>query len=528
MKDFFQKLVSLFILFSLLAEFSLALFLAKPKVAEAAWPTSVLADIQGALKWLWEKAEKIWDKLDKKYRDLVVRLIIMKMQQDIVKSIEEGSLYVSDWGSFLKEEVTNIAFNEFNDYVRKISNGEIDLCSPFSTQMLSLSLAASLGLSGGTTKPYYGLPISCTFDEFKANLKNTAEFIQRGGWASLDIAFSPGVNPYWVSWQLHDSFIRKMAEEKEKRKSEAESSGGFLGQKTCLANKDGTTREEAVAFCSGKDANGNPEYKAQGFNSVSECVEGLLRDQATGGGCAQEGILTPGQMVSDAIMEAMGGDFDYSANVQSAIAAIVNAIVAKMIREGLSSGSKGGDSYGVESGDLAGTGFENFEGNRFKQDLEDAQQKYQEVITYLEQDLIPATDQILSLIQSKNLEDPNCSVRNMQVEVDEGGGTKKIYTVAELVDLVKNLNAVALQAKAEAEANKNEIDSLLSQENPPQTEAMNALNKLSSFERNYQIIVQDVELVNGGQEGTLLLMLSNIYTVLSRDDINCAAPPSSP
>lgn len=528
MKDFFQKLVSLFILFSLLAEFSLALFLAKPKVAEAAWPTSVLADIQGALKWLWEKAEKMWDKLDKKYRDLVVRIIIMKMQQDIVKSIEEGSLYVSDWGSFLKENVANVAFDEFNNYIKGVSEGKIDLCNPFSVQALTFSVQASLGMVGVTNKPYYGLPISCTFDEFKANLQNISSLIERGGWVSLDIAFSPDVNPYLFSWKVQDSFLKKFGEEKEKRKSEAESSGGFLGKKTCLASRDGRTREEIVAFCSGRDANGNPEYKAQGFNSVSECVEGLLRDQAIGGGCAQEGILTPGQMVSDAIMEAMGGDFDYSANVQSAIAAIVNAIVAKMIREGLSSGSKGGNSYGVESGDLAGTGFEDFEGSRFKQYLEDAQQKYQEIITYLEQDLIPATDQILSLIQSKNLEDPNCSVRNMQVEVDEGGGTKKIYTVAELVDLVKNLNAVALQAKTEAEANKNEIDSLLSQENPPQTEVMNALNKLSSFERNYQIIVQDVELVNGGQESNLLLMLSNIYAVLSRDDINCSTSQPTP
>ena len=515
MNGLFNKTLSVFVLIAFVSTLTFGFFL-QPKKAEAGWPTTVIADIQGALKWTWEKIETVWDKLDKKYRDIIVRIIIAKMQMDIIRSIEGVNLYVSDWGGFLKDTVTELVFNEFNEYVRKASDGEVDLCVPYSAQLMALSLV-SLGLASGVGQQYYGLPIRCTFDEFKANLQNTYDFVQRGGWAAYDIAFSPGANPYWMAWRLEDSIVRRTAEEKEKKKTEAESSGGYLGNKTCLESEAGT-REEVVAICS------DPDLRDEG-ETQQECVDSIMGSKS-GNKCLREGIITPGTAVADSVMSAIGGDFDYAANVQSAIAAIVNAFVGKIIRKGLASGaSQSSDSYGIEEGDLTGSGFEGFEGERHEQDLKDAQEKYDDTLYYLNNDLIPAVQRVLALIQQKNLE--SCAATLPSAEIDEGGGTQKTYTITDLIALVRALDAVSVQAGQEAETNRAEIDSLLADTAATEEQIIDALTRYDSFYKTYKVIMQDVESVSAGQDGSLLIVLDSVYNALSADEIFCPALPST-
>jgi len=226
MNGLFNKTLSVFVLIAFVSTLTFGFFL-QPKKAEAGWPTTVIADIQGALKWTWEKIETVWDKLDKKYRDIIVRIIIAKMQMDIIRSIEGGNLYVSDWGGFLKDTVTELVFNEFNEYVRKASDGEVDLCVPYSAQLMALSLV-SLGLASGVGQQYYGLPIRCTFDEFKANLQNTYDFVQRGGWAAYRLF--PGRQSVLDGLEIRGFYCKKNSRGKRKEKNRGRIFGGLSGE----------------------------------------------------------------------------------------------------------------------------------------------------------------------------------------------------------------------------------------------------------------------------------------------------------
>lgn len=469
MKKIWEKAVVIFVLIAFLFNFSGFLFLTPaPKKAEAGWPVSVLADIPAFLKWAWDKAQVYWEKLDKKYRDAVVRIVIAKMQMDIINKINGGGGgYVNDWNDYLKDSVMNVAFNQVNDYVAQASGGNVDLCVPYAQQFLALRIM-SLGLAQGVGNPYYDLPVRCSFDEFKQNLNNTYDFVQRGGWAAYDASFDPGVDPAWISWSAKGTFYKVAAEKEQQKQTEALSSSGYVGAR----------------------------------NSNGE-------------------VITPGDALAKAVMEALGADFQYAANVQTALGLVVNAFIGKILREGLASGaSSGTDTYQINLGDLNGTGFEGYTKDEYSQDLKDAQQTYSDTLSYLDDNLIPANNLVLQLIKDKNLE--SCSSTLPTVQIDEGNGNQTTYTVSDLITLIKGFDAMFAQAKQDAETNGAVIEGLLASDTPQESDIIKALNDLTAFTKTYNNISQDVQLVNGGQDGTLMIVLRSVYKALSDSAITCS------
>ncbi|MFA6136220.1 MAG: hypothetical protein WC705_02590 [Candidatus Paceibacterota bacterium] len=512
MVSVFKKILIVVVLFSFVLNASGVASFFTVKKAQAAWPVSELLSLPTFIQIMKDLAQWIKTELLKALRDAVVKSIIAKIQNDIIQQVTGGnggdSSFVSDWGSYLKDDIINSTFSEFNDILANDTG--IDLCVPFAQQFLSLRLNA-LTASYGVGQDYLGLPVRCTFDQFKYNLEYTYDFITKGGWASYDALFSPDINPYWISWQVEDKFAQRVAEQKDAKKSEAESSGGFLGTKECKMYGP-KTEQQIRDECTDDVINGTAQGEAgEAFKS---CL-GYLTQQ----NCKEWGILTPGQAVSEAVTKAIGSDFEYAENVQSAISAIINVLVSKALSEGLQSAS-GGTTVNREPGDLDGTGFEDYEGETYRQDLEDANRDYDDIIYYITNDLGPIVSTVLAFAHDMAGDGTDLeSCPNSRISVDDGSGTKKIYTAAEIIDLLNgfdlnNSSSATSRALTQARANQIEVSNLLDQDNPSSNDVNKVVNKLSNFVRTYQPFYIDVQLVNSGGDGELVTLVWNIYNAL--------------
>jgi len=79
-----------------------------------------------------------------------------------------------------------------------------------------------------------------------------------------------------------------------------------------------------------KEAAQNEALAGQGFLSVKQCIE-----KDANGKCIKEEIVTPGDVVGAAAAKAVTSDINWAANVHSWTAALVNATINRLIKEGL-------------------------------------------------------------------------------------------------------------------------------------------------------------------------------------------------
>lgn len=220
-------------------------------------------------------------------RDVIVKRITDMMTDMIIRWAQSGfqgaPLFVSDWKQFLNQSA-DVAFDSVNNGI--MNKWGLNLCGPFAPQ-LQLQL---IGLQKYYSDSYAQNAIpKCTISGFQQNLQNTADYLKSGGWLAFEQVSNPNNNYLGVSLQVTDQYLNQMNQEQQSRQNEARSSGGFLSQKTCA-----------------KYATPND----------------------TSSPCTQWDTQTPGDTVAKSINEAFTvGKFDFTSNVQSIVAAVINGAI---------------------------------------------------------------------------------------------------------------------------------------------------------------------------------------------------------
>lgn len=247
----------------------------------------MVADIATNIaRWV---AEDLWKVL----RDQAVKRIVDNMTDDIINSINNGGqpLFVSDFGAFLGQ-AGDLAFDEFNNYLT--DSAGVSLCAPFKTELQTF-FNKTISIGGSPSGSYrFGFPARCTFERFQQNIENPSGFIQNGGWSGLQQLFLPQNNTIGASISLESAYYTKIAQDQLKKTQEYLAGSGFLAVKKCIDPGPDT-----------------PDADCNAFETV-----------------------TPGDVVAQSATKATLKDFEYAANVQSIVSALVNSFIKNIFSKG--------------------------------------------------------------------------------------------------------------------------------------------------------------------------------------------------
>lgn len=231
-------------------------------------------------------------------RDVVAKIILDWIVDETVTWIQGGGKpgFVTNWENFAQDAVnigvgsviqeTNLAF----------------LCSPFKLQ-IQLSLMAP---------ERFQHRIECTLDKIIANIDSFYDDFSQGGWLAYNTIWEPQNNYYGQILLIHDEAVVRAAQKKEAALNEALASKGFLSVKRCVEWND-----DYIDYC-----------KALGGTDDS-----CKKDAPA---CSRHEIMTPGDAVGRLAGEAITSDIRWAENIKSWTAALVNATMNRLIKEGLS------------------------------------------------------------------------------------------------------------------------------------------------------------------------------------------------
>lgn len=230
-------------------------------------------------------------------RDVVVKMIIDWLVDETVAWIQgEGQpRYVTNWGSFLSDA--------FNVGVGEIIN-QTDaafLCEPFGLQLRLALLPVQR----------FQNRITCTLDDITANINDFYNDFRNGGWLAYEEQWWPENNYYGALYMAMDEIMTEGMRQREAAEKEAMASKGFLSVKECAP---GTSTEDSQL-----------------------AAEMHLQKDIRGNYCMPEDmiIVTPGDVVGETVAAAVTSDYSWAANVRSWVAAIVNAAINRLFKEGL-------------------------------------------------------------------------------------------------------------------------------------------------------------------------------------------------
>lgn len=252
------------------------------------------------------------------WRDTVIKILGDYIVDQTITWIQGGGKprFVQDWRSFLKD-AANAGVGE----VIRESNAAA-LCSPFKLQV-KVSLFP-------VTR--FKQKIDCTLDGIVGNINNFMNDFRSGGWIGYGSLWSPNNNYFGQMLLTYDEAAKRSAEKQTAAKNEAVAGAGFLSANKCV-QKDQIEVNNCLKEC-----------RSTTFDSVSgeasftnNCGEGDPRTfceaQAS---CAKYENQTPGSVVAGMTVDALGWDLKYLPSMQSWIAALSNAVVNRLITQGLS------------------------------------------------------------------------------------------------------------------------------------------------------------------------------------------------
>jgi len=300
MKFFIKKLIILGLAFLILFNSSGLLTLKPAPVnkAEAAvvtctncatWAQQITSFAKDVAYYAWEGFKWLEQKLGLKLRDIIAKRIIDYIVDQTVTWVQGGGKpkFVTDWNGFLKD-AGNIAFDQVIKDV-----GLAWLCQPFSLQVRISLLPV----------PKFSQRLDCTLDDVVKNIDDFYRDFENGGWIAYNEAWQPQNNYYGQMIMIHDEILTRTAAKTEAAKNEALAGKGFLSVKNCLERDDE-------------------------------------------GKCLKEEIVTPGDIVGEAVARGVTSDIDWAANIQSWTAALVNAVINRLIKEGISAMKSSSESAG--------------------------------------------------------------------------------------------------------------------------------------------------------------------------------------
>lgn len=431
---------------------------------------ALLEFAQTVAKWFEDHYKEI-------LRDLVVKQLVDKLTDDIVRSIANDGdpSFVGDWKDYLRD-AGDVAFNEVNSF---LNDQGLDLCSPLAPQ---IQLSLRYQIIGSQ------LPVSCRFDEFKRAIQYTDHFIERGGWLAYDQMFVPSNNYYGLSVLARDRYYANLEEEKNARLNEALSSRGFLNTKECVKLNGGFTQEDINQEC-GDD---------------NQCKSYIEKQW-----CAQWRVLTPGDVAAEAVSSSIKSDAWWVTNVQSVVSAIVNSFVSKVFdkaRGGLV-GSDGGGGSTINTDDDTQNVSNTFNNRR----LDAIRDQYESFITYVTQTILPLINRDLSEIQILT-----CNSR--RITFDDADENSVTMTISELGNFLTLAQQVSNQALSDAQQALAQIDLVDLNEPGGDLDAVTVISDYQSFTSTYPIFIADLNIEENGGQGSLSILYSNIYRALIQFD----------
>lgn len=385
--------------------------------------------VETKLKWAWDNWKEI-------LRDTIVKRILDAMVDQTVQWIQGGGepAFVGDWGSFLDDAfqagVGDVALGVDRAFQMNL------LCSPFAPQIQQAINHPLLPVQKFSQR------IKCTLDDIVANIEDFYTNFENGGWGAYNEIWQPQNNFYGTMLMTYDEMMIQGAKRQEAAKNEAMAGKGFLSQKKCVQKDEDAIYECLAAF----SPTGNPEDTDA--SDKEYCASSVP--------CLKEEIVTPGDTIGQMAADALGSDIAYVVNVKSYVAAIVNAIINRLMSEGLSamkgSTSGGGTSYSPATTGYGGVVSQELENQ--KQQLKDGYEKFLKEKQYIynaKNQSLSYTQQALQALQYiKNscatCQPPvtNAEINNVQAEIDR---LKKEITdlnnfINELKDLIAEINSI--------------------------------------------------------------------------------------
>ena len=237
-------------------------------------------------------------------RDAAIKRVMDQIADDTVKWIEGGGepRFVSDWNGFLEDNFSAAV----GDVI--LQTKAAPLCSPFKVQV-SFMLLPKRTLSERAR---------CTIEDIGLNLQNFYDDFLSGGWLGYSESWAPQNNYFMTAMMVYDEALIAGQKAQTAKAKEAEAGKGFLGVKKCrqtLGETDGfrdcVANSGDEAFCE------NDVYKQP-------------KDT-----CVKEETITPGDAVGEAFKGVVKSDSQWAASAQSAIAVIADALINRVVKEGV-------------------------------------------------------------------------------------------------------------------------------------------------------------------------------------------------
>ncbi len=240
-------------------------------------------------------------------RDVVAKILLDWVTDQTVQWIQGGGkpAYVTDWGKFGQDAFNAGVGEAIND------SSLAAVCSPFKLQV-KLSLLPV---------PRFDQQLSCTFDQIKLNVENFYKDFSQGGWLAYSDAWQPQNNYFGTMMMMSDEAQRKGLAKQLSQVNEAVAGKGFLSVTRCVEKQQVDTTQ-CYDVC-----NGQPDY-----NTCYETCRASLEDAAP---CSKEEVVTPGTAVGDMVGTAITNDSTWAANIKSWVAALVDAVINRVTKEGL-------------------------------------------------------------------------------------------------------------------------------------------------------------------------------------------------
>ncbi|MDO8664664.1 MAG: hypothetical protein Q7K44_03940 [Candidatus Liptonbacteria bacterium] len=253
--------------------------------------TLISNNLQKIADWLYTTALRI-----------AVNILINEFQNQVVNWIAGNGnpKFITDWNGFLSDVVNKAAGQVINN----IAPG---FCSGIGP-LLKVSLLPV---------PRANTNVSCTFNQVVNNVTNFFNRFQNGSWYYYGQLIQPGGNYYGQLIGYNDDIMRTTMNAKDAANSQAVASKGFLSVDKTVGCKQYMNDDE-----------GNRLPGVNGSDGI--CIPGQEIKVVT----------TPGAVVGETLTTSLGwkgNQIIKAERFEELVAAIVNASINRVMREGLSS-----------------------------------------------------------------------------------------------------------------------------------------------------------------------------------------------
>ncbi len=257
-------------------------------------------------------------------RDVIAKILLDWLVDETVRWIQGGGKpqFVGNWDKFVKD-AANTAVGE-----AVYQTNAAFLCSPFKLQV-QLSL---------TSPQSFKQRLNCTLDLIVGNIENFYNDFRTGGWIAYNEYWQPQNNYFGVMLMTHDEIANKAAAAASAAANEALAGAGFVSSKRCKGGG----------------------YDVATMNDLESGKPGSTKSwvkDSKGNWCPadQLEIVTPASTVGAAVASAVTSDVQWAANIKSWVAALTNAVINRLVKEGLSSMRGSSSSYSGGSYNPYGT-----------------------------------------------------------------------------------------------------------------------------------------------------------------------------